>query len=271
MRRFKALRLSRPRKITFLLMLTILILLAPSVFAPENVTGNITYQLQWQWGDAIPLDDGWMVRNDLGYRVHVTKGYSVAYSTQLLYCEHSHGLFDWVGKIFAVSVVHAGHNTGDQDPASVLVSLIESLDKPQTSHIGTVTVNEPGYCKAHFLVAPGSDDTPNMPSDKDMFGVSLYIEGTYQSDDMPQAQPFRAQTSLGNGKNLPLIQADDASQKSVHVEIGNTPVKIGIIRQLDSLFDGADFATMDEEELGKAILWQMMADLRIVVLSGVAH
>lgn len=264
-------RFSKREKIIYAIMLTILILLAPTVFSPNDVEGTITYETQWDWGTATPTDNGWQVVNNLGYTVMVEKGYIVSYSTQLIYCEHTHSIFDWLGSVFAAAVVHAGHNSsGDADPASVVASMVESLSQPETGIMGTVTVEEPTYCTGHYLAARGSSDGLNMPTDKDMYGVTLYIEGTYQAPDSEIAISFTAETNLANGQMRDLFAPDDLTNP-IHVGIGETPVRIGIVRYLDTLFDDADFATMDSAALGKTILWSMLDDMQMVVLEGDIH
>lgn len=264
-------RLSKRKKIIYTLMLITLIVLAPSVFSPDDVEGTITYETHWDWGTATPTEAGWTVTNDLGYVVTVTKGYVVSYSTQLNYCEHSHGVFDWLGNVFAVAVVQAGHDYDQEaDPASVVASMVESLDNPQIGIMGTVTVQEPTYCTGHYLMARGSSDGLNMPDDVDMYGVTFYIEGTYQIPDGDESLPFVAQTNLANGKNRDLLLLDNLDTP-IHVGIGETPARVGIVRYLDTLFNGADFATMDSEALGQSILWAMLSDMQMIILDGKVH
>jgi len=264
-------RISRRQKIIYGLMLAILILLAPSVFSPEHSEGQIIYETRWDWGDAIPTEDGWQVMTDYGFIVEVTKGYVVSYSTQLNYCEHSHGMFDWLGNIFAVAVVQAGHDYGeDADPASVVVSMIESLDNPTVNTMGTVTVQEPSYCQGHYLMARGSSDSLNMPEDVDMYGLTLYIEGTYHTPDNLTPIAFTAQTNLANGKIRDLYTSDTLDTP-IHVGISETPVRVAIVRSLDSMFDGIEFDSMTGEDIGKAVLWTLLEELRFVILDGEIH
>ena len=118
--------------------------------------------------------------------------------------------------------------------------------------------------------ARGSSDSLHMPDDVDMYGVTLYIKGTYQAPDSNQTIPFVAKTSLANGKNRDLFEPDNVDVP-IHVGISETPVRVRIVRYLDTLFDGADFATMDSEALGKSVLWSILNHMQMVVLEGEIH
>lgn len=264
-------RILRRQKLIYGLMLTILILLAPSVFSPDDTEGQIIYETHWDWGDAVPTDEGWQVITNYVYTVNVTKGYVVSYSTQLNFCEHSHGVFDWLGHALGASVVHAGHDYNqDADPASVVVSMVESLADPTNGTMGTVTVQEPTYCQGHYLMARGSSDSVNMPDDVDMYGLTLYVEGTFTTPDDLRPMKFIGETNLANGKIRDLFAPDDV-EKPIHVGISDEPVRIGIVRSLDTMFDGIEFETASHEDIGKAVLWSLLDDTRFVVLDGEIH
>ena len=264
--------MSRKFKFIMAILAIIWLILAPSIilgyFSDEPESGEVTYQLDWEWGDAMPTDEGWQVINDLGYTVNVTQGYLVSYSSTLIECEHSHGIFDWLFGMTAPSVAYAGHGEDDIDPAMLDTPHVESLHQPQTLMTGTVIVPEPSYCQGHYLVARGSSDTVGLPEDIEMYGTSLYIAGTYQANGSDEVMNFAVETSLANGDIIDLMSE---TGDFIHAEISDETIEITITRQLDSLFDGIDFSTMPDDDIARSVLWALMDNTRLIVTGGAIH
>lgn len=261
------------RKFTIIAVTILLIsvgLIVVPILAKETASstaareGVILYRTGWAWGDAVPTADGWTVTNDLGFVVMVEKAYLVNYTVQLLECEdHTHAsLLDSL----MPDTVLAGHGVGI-NPALVEASFIENFTHPETIEFGKVTVESVAYCEAHYLIARAGSETRFQPGDIEMYGVSLYVEGKYQKMDSAEITPFTAQTHLANGKQLTLHLPDDSMP--VYVEVGEEPVEILVQRRLDSLFDGVDFTST--ENIGRAILWNIIASTEFIVTGGNAH
>lgn len=238
-------RLSLKKRLLLSAIWLAFMLLAP-VFLWRNPhpEGQFSYRLVWDWGEAEALEQGWRVQNDLGYEIVVQSGYLVSYSAELVACTHWHF---WWETALAPMIAYAGH--GETESESRISSpIIEALDNPENSEWAVVTVHEPSYCQAHYLVARGDSSTA------DMYGISLWIEGTYTFDGYAErgaeAVPFSLQTSLANGRMF-------------EIQLGNEGI-VTISRRLDTLFTGVDFATMSEEEMGRAALWSLMDGVIVV-------
>lgn len=234
-----------------------LVLMVAAYFLPApgaSVSGDISYLADWEWGSAEPVPDGgWTVENNLGYRVQVRDGYVLSYSAVLNQCQHQHRLIDWLLSKLLTPTAQAGHST-NADPAQTRVSLTESLAAPTASEWGTVTVNEPAYCRGHYLTAVNGTES------------SLYIEGRYQRGG--DAQPFMLNTAQAWGALDDLSSVDGAS---VHVQPGSEPIRVRVIRPLDTLFDDADFAAMDADTFARTVLRHLAEDTRFEVVSGSVH
>lgn len=242
-------------------------------FAPDpTVSGQIDYQLAWEWGAATAdPDGGWAVATDLGYSVHVETAYVTSYATQVIACEHSHeaGFLDKFWSWLSPMIAEAGHGA-EENEAEYRVPLVEDLAQPLDTPFGSVTVSEPSYCYGHYLLAQTPDSAfVAVPDDLEMRDSTLRVVGTYQTPAMAAPQAFSAETALANAVYEELRLAGQSA--AIHADIGNQTLTVTIQRQLATLFDTADFATMDSAELGRAILWQLVADTEIVVTGGATH
>lgn len=215
---------------------------------------TLNYYLNWTWGAAQRDADGsgWQVVTDLGYQVHVESGSLVAYSTQLIECPHEHPTA--LDALDLINTAEAGHGSDGADPSALPQGMIENLAAPGLIKLGTVTLTgDLHYCQAHYLIARTDSTIEGMSQTDPLWGVSLYLTGTYQQGNSAPV-PFTLQTSLANGKIADLD----------HTALHSQPIADVIItRRLDTLFNGLDFATMESAELGKAALWNLIADLTI--------
>lgn len=250
--------------LTFLASLGLLLVGLPA----QAQTGSISYTAAWAWGDAIDTPGpGWEVTNDLGYRVQVESGAVVLYSTQLIACEHEHdeSVWQWLSERLGVAIgpatAYAGHGD-EENPAEVMPVLVESLAEPETVALGSVEVSEPAWCQGHYLVARGAEG--------EMAGRSLEIAGTVTGPDGATA-PFVIDTALAWGALADLRLPYDGQDASRHVETGDEAIEIVVLRALDALFDGVDFAGMDETEQAKAVLRNLAGGMAIVVVDGTVH
>ncbi len=234
----------------------------------EAESGEINYQMTWIWGEATATESGWQVENDLGFIVTVEEGYLISHTLQLLPCEdveeeENAGLLNTV---FGANTVEAGHGGDENDPSAILIPQVESLAVANTITFGSVTVPHTEYCTAHYLVARSDSVTLNMPENVDMYGLSLYVSGTYQKADSDETVAFILQTSLANGKIADI--RDETDGEPVRVEITNDIVQVEVQRQLDTLFDGVDFETMDSDEQARTVLWSLIQDTQVLVTKG---
>jgi hypothetical protein len=262
-------------RLFLIMLLPVFILAFPfSLTNAHLISGSISYQTTWETGSIVrdTATKGWSVVNDLGYTVHVERGYIVTTSTTLNECDHTTGVVDWMSSLFSTSVAHAGHTSGGPDQAAILASHVESLTTLQPLQLGSVNVNEYSYCKGHYLVAQASSITRDLPQDVPMEGHSLYVEGTYQAPGSTDSVPFVIKTSVGDGAlfNLKVLNVSDA-MPSVHAVIGQVPVQITIRRHIDGLFSGVDFMKMDDDTRAQTVLDALIAHTEMIVTGGKWH
>lgn len=265
------------KKITLLAVTLIMILtsgiIATQIFGnnDEPVSeGEIQYEMVWlQDGVQFDADGaGWTVQTELGYIVHVETGYLVSYTMQLVECDdHTHtDETSWLDSIFLPNTAYAGHG-GETDPSLIDQPIVENLTQPTDFIFGQINAPAINYCQAHYLVARAYDSAKNLPADVDMLGNSLYLSGTYFAPNSDTPQDFIIQTDLANGTVTDLVY----NSASVHVAIGAEKADIRVVRDLSSLLDNVDFAEMDDAERGKAVLWQLIQDTHVEIISDTIH
>lgn len=240
----------------------LVLLLLPEEEIPSE--GQAQYTLVWDLGIVQMTDNAWSVTSNLGYDIEITTAYSVAYEAQLTACEHSHNWFDW--STVGIGVTYAGHGD-DSNESTIDNSLVENLLNPQTHVWGEVTLYEPTYCEAFFLVARGAIDTNNLPDDVDMFATSIYLAGTYTAPDSDTAIEFILQTGHANGAIDDFIQNDIP----VHVALSDETITIQITRSLDTLLDNIDFVDMNTDDASFQVLRNIINGTRFEVVSGQVH
>lgn len=259
----------RKNKTVKRLLILITIWTIPLIFLllPDEETfseGQAQYRLAWDLGTVQMTETGWTVTTNLDYQVEITSAYSVAYEVQLTACEHSHGWFDW--STLGIGVAYAGHGD-DSNDSTFDSSLVENLLNPQTQFWGEVTLYEPTYCEAFFLVARGATDTNNLPDDVDMYGSSVYLEGTYIAPDSDTAIEFTLQTGNANGAIDDFVQ----NEIPVHIALSDETITIEITRSLDTLLDNIDFADMNTDDASFQVLRNIINGTRFEVVSGQVH
>lgn len=231
--------------------------------ATTPTTGQILYQLDWQWGKATPAADGqsWEVVNDLGYRIRVTRGYLVTGSAQMVACPHTHAaapatlgqhIAEAVSGLFAPSVALAGHGE-ESDASRIKTPQVESLTAPSPIHLTAQWGNEPSYCQMHYLLAHGVASAQNLPSDVSMIGNSLLIEGEVRGPGQAEATAFTIKSPLAWGNNIALTAADGSIAPATGVKSG-TFLHLIIRRDLGNVFDGVDFVNMTPPDQAKQVL-----------------
>lgn len=184
--------------------------------------GVVEYRLQFSYGAATPHPDGgWQVETDRGQIAHVQEGWLASWSTQLVPCTTESALDLLVGRAWA------GHGELD-DPSTANLQLREALHGP-TEHVARVeyTAEAARYCKAHYLSAQLTLDTP-----------AIHLRGVVTVDGV--TQPFEVQTDFATG-TLGAFEApyDPAAGGIVIV----------VDRALGGLLDGMDLRDPDPAQL----------------------
>ena len=120
-------------------------IILPSQTEPDAATptkfSTITYELDWHWGDVVLTSEGWFVTNNLGYQIHVTRGYLVNRSLELLECtDSSENAIGLLRDVLTAQPVYAGHGTGHHDASRIAAPFVESLTEPVAQTVETVLV-----------------------------------------------------------------------------------------------------------------------------------
>jgi hypothetical protein len=248
-----------------LALLPILIQGRPNILAANT---EITYYLDWTQ-DRIRLHEdgqGWSVINDLGYHVSVERGYLVTGSVQLVPCPRADrgGAASWLIDRLLPPPAYAGHG-GEWDESKSTLPYVESLTGP--SHVKLETVSVPRaalYCQAHYLVAYGVESAKNLPSELDMIGTSLLVEGMVRAAETGPAQPFSIKTELVWGTITDLRPVAGPADH-LRLTTGGDAVTVTLRRDLGALFDGVDFDRMIELDQAKAVLRSVTNQTQVFV------
>lgn len=225
---------------------------------------SIRYRLEWSRGRTHPLPDGgWEVTNDLGYRVRLTRGFLVMRDVALVPCDPKPPptlVLDSVRQWLGPRAAWAGHS-GMADPSSTKLAQVESLTDLRPRDAGMAHPGAQIYCRAHYLVARADQAAVGLPRDLDMVDQSLFVEGTYQRTVDAVAVRFAIETAIANGVLAELKTAPAAAP--IRLDSGVQSATIVVRRRLDSMFDGVDFAAMDERRTAREILQNLIAGVGI--------
>jgi hypothetical protein len=216
---------------------------------------EVRYTLGWDVEGAVPhADGGWLLSDDMEGTVHLTRGYLVSYSTELVVCEDAdehgtalHGVLS--------PRAHAGHPSDlSVNPAMVAQPRVEDLTDPRQFEWAAAILERETWCSVHYLVARGDELTLAMPGDVDLEGVSLYLEGSWRRAD-------------GSWEDF-VLQTEHATGTIEDVQVLNTGEEgadVVITRSLGGLFSGVDFATMDDEARAQQVLRNLRNQVTIEV------
>jgi len=224
---------------------------------------SVSYVLEWKRNKVVEGAGGWDVTNDLGYRVHVTRGYVVTRSLELIPCNPVPppvSLLETVGDLIGPSSAHAGHSA-IADPSSTKNAEVESLLNPRTHASATLTPGAQKYCQLHYLIARADPSATGLPTEVDMVDQSVRIEGSFRlPSEGSQPTPFVIVTAVANGR---LFDLPRNGQESFALDTGTTSGIVAVRRDLDTMFDHVDFANMNEKRMGREILQNLINDAEI--------
>ncbi|MEM7247739.1 MAG: hypothetical protein AAF533_20550 [Acidobacteriota bacterium] len=218
---------------------------------PPPGPSTIEYRLSWSWGEAREIPGGFEVTNDLGQVVRVHRGWLVNLSAEVVPCDED-GRPDEKARLasFSIPVAQAGHP--GFGPTAVHAPQAESLAPPVSSSWQEVTSEPDDFCNLHYLVARANRRTLGLPDDEpDVDRISLLLEGEWSLGDEGTPNPFLIWTRSAHGKLEP---------RELRLE---KDMVFTVTRELDSLFDGADFTTMNDEQLARRVLQNVVENTRL--------
>jgi hypothetical protein len=256
------------RHFTRKLLITVVLLVAFSgivITQTHPIGGQVTYIADWSTEGItrITASGGWQTVNDLGYTVRVTKGYVVSAGATMVACEHLPGAWDWLLSVLSPTVIKAGHS-GDVDPAAIRLPQVESVVTLQPMTLDSLSVQEFSYCQGHYVIAAANERAVNLPADQEMVGASLFLEGTYQRAGQP-ATTFSIKTRSPNGLLFNLTATNTSEAR--HLVMGQAST-VTIRRNAARLFDGVNFAEMDDEARAQAILDSLLTHAQMLITDG---
>lgn len=226
---------------------------APTARAPHAVT----YALAWADDDVTPSADGpgFVVTSDLGYTVHVTRGWITSFGMELVECPRPAAApvaraGELLGSLL-VGDAWAGHSSDAPNPAAARPMQIESLTAPHTADVATLQLEPQTYCKLHYLLARAGAEARDLPARPDLVGTSLHVEGTWRVPGTAHATPFTLRTASAYGALLE--RAGDAADP-LRVDTGAGGARVTLRRHRGRMFDGVDFARMPERAAAMQVL-----------------
>lgn len=231
---------------------------APAADRTEPAAHDVTYALAWAIGDVATAPDGtgFVVTSDLGYTVHVTRGWISSYGMELVECPRATAPTPiaragaLLGSLL-VSEAWAGHSSDTPNPAAIHPMQIESLTEPRATDVATLQLAPQAYCKLHYLLARAGAEARDLPAQPDLVGTSLRIEGTWRAPGTDRDVPFTLQTASAYGALLEHA-GDDA--QPLYVDTGAGATRVTLRRNRARMFDGVDFARMPERAAAMQVL-----------------
>jgi len=231
----------------------------------QPLTRSVRYVLEWKMSkvEETPGAAGWEITNDLGYRVHVTRGYLVTRSLELIPCNPVPplaALLKRIGDRIGPRPAYAGHSA-IADPSATKNAEVESLLSPRSHAVATLYPGPQKYCQAHYLIARADPSATGLPSEVDMVDQSLRLEGWFRRPGDSQETPFTVVTAVGNGKLLDLPRG--LGEGSCALNTASTSGVVVVRRNLDTIFDHVDFANMPDKRIGREVLQNLINDTEI--------
>jgi hypothetical protein len=244
-----------------------------SASSPQAPTAHpVRYELEWAWDDVKRAADesSWDITNDLGYRVHVTRGYVTSYSMELVECPKDVAptplaRLDTLLWSIVEGTAYAGHATGTPNPAAIHPMQVESLTAAAPHQFPPVFLLPQAYCKLHYLVARAGPGAPGLPADFDMVDKSLHVDGSYEAAGTAVETPFTLDTASAYGA---LFDHAANASAAMHVDTGTSAIQVTIRRHLGKMFDGVDFAKMTPRMAAGQVLKSLIDHVEVDITSG---
>ena len=198
--------------------------------------------------------------SDLGYRVEIDRGYLTTYTVSLVACDRNSTVslgsqvLRGVGRALAARAF-AGHSD-EVDDSALPYSTVEDLVALEATELGGTAFDADEYCEVHYLVGPASEVAEDMPDDLAQLGATLTLVGVAYPADSSVGVPFSLWTDLANGELL-------AFTDSTLAPLVGTGVEARILRRPSTWFDGVDFVSATESEINRAILGNILDDVRV--------
>jgi len=205
---------------------------------------TVRYVYTWDLEGVTPRPEGGIeVTNDLGWVIELDEGWLVNFAISLVPCSTQ-------------PLITRGHG-GFTDPSAVAVGRVEPLTTPGPTYVADVAFASARYCEVHWLMARATQDAVGLPDTPDLVGQTLWLTGTATG-------PEGALVLLSDRNNW----ADGAALAFTYPEGNPDTATVTVTRELGSMFDGIDFASLTGEALGQAVLANLTDHASVDVTAG---
>lgn len=206
---------------------------------------RVFFELAWESESAVERDDGTLrlTTND-GATVDITEGYLSTYAASLAPCvpATATSLLRRIGPARA----WAGH--GNDEGLATAAGRIEQIRPQPALPLATLETPPIAYCRAHWVAAPADASTVDAEA-LDMRGRVLRIRGRWQQHGSNGDFDWSSTVASGALAELP-------------AELTGS-VRVRVVRPLDTLFDGIDFATTTEATGTRELLLALARGTRL--------
>lgn len=243
------------------------LVLACSQEDAESPLHDISYVLTWNTDGVEFKEDGFSLKNNLGIDVHIDTAYLVLYSTQMVACETNDSILGRIYDWLMPRIAYAGHGGENRDPSAMLIPTVEDVLNPQRLELGSQAVSDMLYCQIHYLVGRAEDNAQFLPAEPDLVGTSLYLRGTWSSNDSEDSSEFLVETSTAYGalKYLYPVQSYGDEGAAYELDMNQTGAEVVIERYLATMFDNVDWREMNDTAVERKVLANIIDQLQITV------
>jgi hypothetical protein len=207
----------------------------PVAATRAHTHGSVTYAAAWGENTAANDAAGWQLQNNLGYRVQVNRITLVNAAVQLLPCPATAS----ASAPYAPRRASAGHGANPTETRWAGPN-IEHVQLGSDRVLGTATLGDGPYCSVHYLLAAIGEQP------------SLAVTGAYLPPNESAWQAFSIRSTLAWGAYAPL-----PAPTRQH----STVLRVTVVRDMDRLFDGVDFAQQSDDERARQVLRMLTSNL----------
>lgn len=209
---------------------------------------NVQFDLAWDAGGVVLDDRRAAFATDTGYEVELDHLTVTTYSVELMPCEPlpppKRAALAFIGTAWA------GHEAGHPPTRTNRAAFEAPLSAPAIT-MDRIATPDVAYCGAHYLIGRLLDPPPGM-SAADTVGFSLRAHGRYRKAGTESWSELALDSPVAHGI---LMNFPDAA-KGARFKDGTV---VRVTRKLAPMFDGVDFAAMDQAAQVRQILRQIVS------------
>ena len=222
---------------------------------------NIAIETAWNTDGVKIADSRGILTNNLGYEIELDTFEMTTFTFELVPCEPpkaEHRVPNVPARTSwsLIGAAWAGH-VSEHPPTRTNVPRVEAPLRTQAAPFDHIAPPDVPYCSLHFLIARLPDYGIDE-KDKNNIGVALRIHGRYRKDaDRPWAD-LAIESSVAHGVLIDFHPGEPT--KGIRLKEGDT---FTVTRSLGTAFTDVDFATMEEPEMARQVLRELVASAKI--------